>query len=114
MNINEKLIEAAHNNNLEEVKKCIEQGAQVNYVDEEGRIALRYAVIAGNYAMVEYLDKQGADPNLDPTLWLIVERSKDMAIEKTLDNGLVIVDESFKDIANLLEPKFEEIENLVR
>jgi ankyrin repeat protein len=49
--LNEQLLEASEKGNLEEVKKLIAQGADVNYQDENGRNVLMYAVLApfGHY-----------------------------------------------------------------
>ena len=39
-NINEKLLKAVESNKIEEVKRLIEEGADVNVVDEDGETAL--------------------------------------------------------------------------
>ena len=112
MNINEKFIEAVFENKLDEAKKYVEQGADVNYTYEDGRVALTYAVMARNYEMVKYLVEQGANPNVDPELQWIVENNRDIKIETTLEDGTTVVDDSCQKIAEYLEDKFDN-ENII-
>jgi ankyrin repeat protein len=63
-NINEKLLEAVRLNEIEEVKKLIEKGADVNVVDEYGATALYWASYKGHSEIVKILIEAGADVNV--------------------------------------------------
>ncbi len=59
-NINEKLLEAVRLNKIEEVKKLIAKGADVNVVDEYGATALYWASYKGHSEIVKMLKEAGA------------------------------------------------------
>ena len=63
-NINEKLLEAVRLNKIEEVKKLIEKGADLNVVDEYGATALHWASQEGHSEIMKMLIKAGADVNV--------------------------------------------------
>ena len=58
--LGDELIQAAHNNDLEEVERLLEAGADVNWQDEYGDTALYYAVMGGHISIVELLKAAGA------------------------------------------------------
>lgn len=66
--LNEELLESAIRGNLEKMKECLKNGADVNYQESiEGRTALIYAcrndIAKNQFEMVETLIKHGADVN---------------------------------------------------
>lgn len=54
------IIEAAMSGNLEELKKLISDGADVNAKNDDGKTALIYAAMYGHMDCVELLKKAGA------------------------------------------------------
>ena len=58
-----KLMGAAQNNFPGEVKRLIDQGADVNATDEDGNTALMYASAEGHTVIVSMLIEAGADVN---------------------------------------------------
>lgn len=52
--------EAVKNNNVPEVKKAIEKGADVNASDSEGHVVLDYAKDKGHTQMITLLKNYGA------------------------------------------------------
>lgn len=63
-NQNVELIKAAYEGNLNIVKDLIENGADINYIDEYCGTALHGAANNRNLEMVKYLIEKGADLNL--------------------------------------------------
>lgn len=61
------LSEACYENRLEDVKKCIERGVDVNKYDEWGWTPLMWASYYLHYDIVLFLLENGADPNLRTT-----------------------------------------------
>ena len=59
-NLNEKLLEAVRLNEIEEVRKLIEAGADVNAVCEYKRTALYFASLWGYSEIVKMLIDAGA------------------------------------------------------
>lgn len=57
-----ELINAAFKNNIEQAKKCIERGDDVNEGDENGETALHKAVARGHEEVIKLLVDAGADP----------------------------------------------------
>lgn len=62
--LGEQLIDTIKNNNIENVKNIIKQGADVNFKDKKANTALIYAVQASNKELVELLLSNNADVNL--------------------------------------------------
>ena len=58
------IIEAVQHNDIAYVKKCIEQGRNINVKSNMGRPLLLMAVTRGYVSMVELLLDNGADPNV--------------------------------------------------
>ena len=54
----------AYNFEPTEIAKLVNKGYDVNMQDKLGRTALMYAIMQGNYKVVEYLLEAGADPNI--------------------------------------------------
>ncbi|MCX6774092.1 MAG: ankyrin repeat domain-containing protein, partial [Candidatus Micrarchaeota archaeon] len=63
MELNELLASAALNSKMEEVKRLLKAGADVNGMDDSGYTALMCAAKARNREMAEFLLDKGADPN---------------------------------------------------
>ena len=63
-NINEQLFKAVELNEIKEVKRLIEEGANVNAVDEDGMTALYWASRWGYSEIVKMLIEKGADVNV--------------------------------------------------
>lgn len=57
------LMTAAMDNNVDELRVLIEEGADIHEADSEGTTALHWAVYYGSYEAAEFLVAQGADPN---------------------------------------------------
>jgi ankyrin repeat protein len=52
------------NNDIAEVKRLLEKGADVNAPDEDGDTALMWAVFKGHKDVVKVLHKWGANPEM--------------------------------------------------
>jgi len=59
----EKIFTSIQKNDLESVKKLIQQGIKINYKDKGGETALEHAVKIDNKDIVKYLISKGADLN---------------------------------------------------
>lgn len=55
---------ALHHINEPEVKRLVEEGAQINALDENGRTPLHLAARIGRLSIVEYLVEHGADTHV--------------------------------------------------
>lgn len=91
-----QLIDAVKNNDLQNVKKLIEEGANVNVTDyKPGKSALLYASEYNNLEIVRELIKAGADVN-EKTLLSVTP------LMKACDNGnLEMVEELVKNGADV-------------
>jgi ankyrin repeat protein len=65
--LNLQLLEASSDGNLEEVKRLLLMGADINTKNEYGSTPFKLALIHNNCSVVEYLLQRGQDPNADPT-----------------------------------------------
>lgn len=63
MDINEKLMTAVSDNNLEQVKECLAQGADVNAKNSYGKTPLMSACGYNNFETAKLLIENGADVN---------------------------------------------------
>lgn len=61
--VNQELMQALKNGELEEVKLLVEKGADVNFTDSSGNHPLFWAVITDNFEMSKLLIDSGADVN---------------------------------------------------
>lgn len=59
----EKIFTAIQKNDLQSVKKLMQQGIKINYKDNGGETALEHAVKIDNKDIVKYLISKGADLN---------------------------------------------------
>jgi len=65
-----ELLEAANSGDFDEVRKQLEQGANVNCTNSLGSSPLLLATITGNFKVVEFLLGKGAHPNqTGPDYW---------------------------------------------
>ncbi len=63
----DQLIRAVHSNDLAQVKALVASGADLNYVNPDGRTPLLSAVMEENNEVLAFLVKAGADVNLADT-----------------------------------------------
>ena len=63
------LIQAAQKNQLNQAKRAIEKGANVNFKTDYGQTALFFACDRGNIELVKLLLEKGADPNVKDTFY---------------------------------------------
>lgn len=61
MNLNEKLFNAVKQQNLEAIKKLVENGADVNAQDTDGHTALMIASSYENFEIVKFLVESNAN-----------------------------------------------------
>ncbi|MDX9907166.1 MAG: ankyrin repeat domain-containing protein, partial [Bacteroidales bacterium] len=59
--LNDRLLEAVKQNNLDQVKDLVDQGADVNYTDSNNAPVLMWAAYKADLKMVKYLVGKGAD-----------------------------------------------------
>ncbi|RYG95310.1 hypothetical protein EON65_56165, partial [archaeon] len=59
--MNDRLITCAQSNHVEEAMTLLQAGADVNYVDSAGYLALHYACSAGHIEITQLLLEQGSD-----------------------------------------------------
>ena len=62
--LNNKLIEAVKTGRMEDVKHCLAAGAEINATDNYGSTPLTEASCHDHEHILEFLLKQGADPNI--------------------------------------------------
>ena len=60
------LIKSVYQINFDEVKYLIKEGADINYIDEQGESAVMVAIGTNNLELVQLLINNGADLNPDP------------------------------------------------
>ncbi|XP_071148590.1 fibronectin type 3 and ankyrin repeat domains protein 1-like [Mytilus edulis] len=70
--LNEQLRNAAYNGRLGDLKRCIQQGADLEYRDSVGATPLVWAAVKGHLEIVRYLvtvgcDKEVRDTKSNPT-----------------------------------------------
>ena len=63
MSLNKKLIEACKNQDIEEIKNLISQGADVNEKDKNNKTLLIFASYNGNKEIIDFLISNGANVN---------------------------------------------------
>eukprot|EP00435_Cladocopium_sp_Y103_P012292 s3035_g3.t1 len=62
--VNQRMLNAAQRNDEDEVAECLQEGAQVNHVDTEGRSALLWAAVHGSVTMLHLLFRYGASTSV--------------------------------------------------
>ena len=65
--LNDKFCSKCNNSDdvtLEEIKELLDQGAEINYIDNNGWAAIHYASYKLNYEVVQYLIEKGANLNI--------------------------------------------------
>ncbi|CAD7939895.1 unnamed protein product [Amoebophrya sp. A25] len=62
--VNERLMDAAEVGNYRAVGQCLQEGADVNFVNHKGSCPLAEAVVSGNCPSVGLLLRADADPNI--------------------------------------------------
>jgi ankyrin repeat protein/Ca2+-binding EF-hand superfamily protein len=63
LSLNDQLIEAVRESQIDEVEKLLILGANINYRSKNGWCAIHWVARTGNLPLIEYLYKQGADTN---------------------------------------------------
>lgn len=61
--VDELLLIGAKNNDMSTIKMAIANGANINYIDQNQEMVLRYAIKNRNLALVTYFVNKGADVN---------------------------------------------------
>lgn len=64
--LNDQLLHAVADEDIETVKQLVQEGADVNYFTPSGDSPLLVAIDAMNVELIQFLLDQGADPNPDP------------------------------------------------
>ena len=68
--IEQRLIEAVKKENIKEVKRLIQAGANINAKDKKGKTPLHFAAQQGNFELVKLLIENGADVNAKDNAWI--------------------------------------------
>jgi len=95
--VHDKLIDAAHNDCVDEVKKLVQMGANINYISANPQhilwpTVLHNAILHNNMELIRFLVANGADVNISPNRcstplhWAISSRSLQL-VTYLLDNG---------------------------
>ncbi|MGZ3568781.1 MAG: ankyrin repeat domain-containing protein, partial [Thermodesulfobacteriota bacterium] len=63
--LNRELLDEAYNGSLEEVKRLLLMGADINAKNEYGLTPFELAVVGNNCSVVEYFLQLGQNPNLE-------------------------------------------------
>lgn len=77
------LCEFPEEDSLNQIRRCLEEGADINLIDDEGETALGYAIKAKAVDVVRYLLENKANPNLSrpdvfpPLVWAAIMDSND-------------------------------------
>ncbi|XP_004480183.2 mitochondrial disaggregase isoform X1 [Dasypus novemcinctus] len=79
-NKDEALMEAARANNVQEVRRLLSEGADVNTRHKLGWTALMVAAISRNYSVVQILLAAGADPNLGDDFSSVYKTAQEQGI----------------------------------
>uniref|UniRef100_A0A0N4ZCT2 ANK_REP_REGION domain-containing protein n=1 Tax=Parastrongyloides trichosuri TaxID=131310 RepID=A0A0N4ZCT2_PARTI len=124
-NLNIKFAAACKASDFVEIKKYLEEGANINYVGPDGLTPLHNAIIDDNCEVVKILVENGSDVNIqDPMYWTPLHSAIEMGdlniIQILLDNGadpsLINSDEKLPidlakddDIIDVIEKKMKEL-----
>jgi hypothetical protein len=102
IDVYEQLMGAVVEDNVQEVRRLIENGIDLNRRCDQGASALFGAILQGNLSIIRLMLEHGADPNL-----LAVEPSASIYSEKPLDlarQASFLMDwEKYHSIVKLLE-----------
>lgn len=94
--LNRKLIEKIADGNLEQVKKFVSQGAQINAQNREGISPLMMASRWGHSGVVQWLIENGADINL-------TDEHGQQAVHYAVENYLVQEDKRIQVLQSLID-----------
>ncbi|CEF70760.1 Ankyrin repeat and Ankyrin repeat-containing domain-containing protein [Strongyloides ratti] len=91
-NLNIKFAAACKASDFHDIKKYLDEGANINYVGPDGLTALHNAIIDNNCEIVKLLVENGSDVNIqDPMYWTPLHSAIEMGnleiIQILLDNG---------------------------
>lgn len=91
-NLNIKFAAACKASDFYDIKKYLDEGANINYVGPDGLTALHNAIIDNNCEIVKLLVESGSDVNIqDPMYWTPLHSAIEMGnleiIQILLDNG---------------------------
>uniref|UniRef100_A0A8D1HBA8 Mitochondrial disaggregase n=1 Tax=Sus scrofa TaxID=9823 RepID=A0A8D1HBA8_PIG len=81
------LVEAARANNVQEVRRLLSQGADVNARHKLGWTALMVAAISRHDSVVQVLLAAGADPNLGDDFSSVYKTAKEQGVHSLEDGG---------------------------
>ena len=87
-NLNEQLLEAVADEDIDLVKQCVQRSAEVNYISASEDSSLLIAIDSMNLEIIKFLLAQGANPNPDPqrVYTLPLNVAVDVAVQAVLND----------------------------
>jgi ankyrin repeat protein len=84
MNLHEQLMTAIAEDNVDEVRRFIQSGIDLNARCDQGTSALYGAILHGNISIIQLMLEHGADPNLladEPAASIYTEKPLELAMQ---------------------------------